>query len=65
MTDASTHSLPAPVAAMLDSCGMAMKKDSDARQGTLADLWLKPAASKRVRAAAEPEAPVAAALVAR
>jgi exodeoxyribonuclease VII large subunit len=50
---------------MLDSCGMAMKKDSDERQGTLADLWLKPATAKRVRAAAESEAPVVAVPVAR
>ncbi|MDP9050388.1 MAG: exodeoxyribonuclease VII large subunit [Acidobacteriota bacterium] len=40
---------------------MATKKDSDERQGTLADLWLKPAAAKRVRAVAEREAPVMAA----
>jgi exodeoxyribonuclease VII large subunit len=31
---------------------MAMKKDSDERQGTLADLWLKPAAGKRGRKSA-------------
>jgi exodeoxyribonuclease VII large subunit len=30
---------------------MAIKKDSDARQGTLADLWLKPARVKRERKA--------------
>jgi exodeoxyribonuclease VII large subunit len=40
---------------MLDSCGMAMRKDSDERQGTLTDLWLRPPAAKRARAAAEPE----------
>ena len=32
---------------------MAMKKDSDERQGTLADLGLKPAAAKRVRTVPE------------
>lgn len=47
---------------MLDSCGMTTKKDSDERQGTFADMWLKSAAPKRVRKA--PEVAVAAPIAA-
>ena len=54
---------------MLDSCGMATKKPTDARQGTLAGLLLETAAPKRARKpaqAVEPETVVqAAAPVAR
>jgi exodeoxyribonuclease VII large subunit len=47
---------------MLDSCGMAVKKDNDDRQATFADLWLKTTPAKRVREA--PEDTVAAPVVA-